>query len=194
MNATPNRCPWSLGSPAYIAYHDDEWGRPCHDERTLFAFLNLEGAQAGLSWSTILKKREGYRRAFADWDPVRIAAFDEADFARLLADPGIVRNRLKVAATIANAQALLRLHDSGDTLDGFAWRFVDGQPQVNHWRSLSEVPAETSTSKAMSKALQKLGFRFVGGTIMYAWMQAMGLVNDHLVDCHCHPEAANRER
>lgn len=188
MSSAPFRCPWCLGSPAYLAYHDEEWGRPCHDETTLFEFLNLEGAQAGLSWSTILAKRASYRQAFDGWDAERIAAYGEADVARLLANPGIVRNRLKVNATLGNAQAYLRLRAAGQTLDSWLWAWVDGQPRQGNWTHLAQVPARTELSDDISKSLKKQGFKFVGSTIIYAWLQAMGVVNDHLLDCFRHPE------
>jgi DNA-3-methyladenine glycosylase I len=181
-------CPWCGDDPLYVAYHDREWGVPCYDERRLFEFLILEGAQAGLSWLTILRKRENYRRAFDNFDPQKIARYDDTDVDRLLGDAGIVRNRLKIAATIANARALLQLHESGDTLDALLWRFVDGQPRINRFRSMVEVPAETPASRAMSKELSRRGFKFVGPTICYATMQSLGLVNDHLVSCPRHAE------
>jgi DNA-3-methyladenine glycosylase I len=175
------RCEWvPLADPAYVAYHDEEWGVPSHDDRHLFEMLVLEGAQAGLSWSTILRKREGYRRAFADFDIERVARFDESDVERLLADPGIVRNRLKVDSAIANARAALALDLP---LNEYLWSFVGGRPKVNARRTLREIPAETDESRAMSKDLKKRGFRFVGPTVCYAFMQATGLVNDHTVDC-----------
>jgi DNA-3-methyladenine glycosylase I len=161
------------------AYHDDEWGVPTHDDRVLFELLTLEGAQAGLSWSTILNKREGYRRAFAGFDPAAVAAFGERDVARLLADPGIVRNRLKVESTIANARAILEL----GSFDRYVWGFVDGQPIVGNWSSSAEVPAETELSRALSRDLKRNGFRFVGPTVCYSFMQAAGLVDDHTVGC-----------
>jgi len=175
------------GDPLYAAYHDDEWGVPLHGERELFELLTLEGAQAGLSWSTILKKREGYRSAFQGFEPERVARYTERDVERLLADPGIVRNRLKVESTIANAKAVLEL-DGG--FDELLWSFVGGEPKVNAWRSLGELPAETDESKAMSKELKRRGFRFVGPTICYAFMQAAGLVNDHTVDCFRYREVS----
>lgn len=181
------RCPWCGSDPLYVAYHDQEWGVPCHDERRLFEFLILEGAQAGLSWLTILRKRENYRRAFDEFDPQKIARYGDADVARLLGDAGIVRNRLKVAAAIANARALLQLYEAGGTLDALLWSFTDGQPLINQFRSLAEVPAETPASRAMSKELARRGFKFVGPTICYATMQSLGLVNDHLVTCPQHP-------
>jgi DNA-3-methyladenine glycosylase I len=165
--------------PDYVAYHDDEWGVPSHDERHLFEMLTLEGAQAGLSWSTILRKREGYRKAFADFDAAKVARFSDTKVERLLADPGIVRNRLKVESTVNNARRVLEL----ESLSNYIWSFVDGEPKVNRFRKLSELPAETAESKAMSKDLKKRGFRFVGPTVCYAFMQACGLVNDHTVDC-----------
>lgn len=188
------RCPWCGSDPLYVAYHDDEWGVPCHDERRLFEFLILEGAQAGLSWLTILKKRENYRRAFDGFDPQKIARYGDADVARLLGDAGIVRNRLKVAAAIANARALLRLYEAGGTLDALLWSFTDGQPLINRFRSMAEVPAETPASRAMSKELARRGFKFVGPTICYATMQSLGLVNDHLVTCPQHPDRQSGTR
>lgn len=182
------RCPWCGSDPLYVAYHDQEWGVPCHDERRLFEFLILEGAQAGLSWLTILRKRENYRRAFDEFDPQKIARYDDADVARLLGDAGIVRNRLKVAAAIANARALLQLYEAGGTLDALLWSFTDGQPLINQFRSMAEVPAETPASRAMSKELARRGFKFVGPTICYATMQSLGLVNDHLLTCSRHAD------
>ena len=182
------RCAWCSPDPLYRAYHDKEWGVPLHDERTLFELLTLEGAQAGLSWFTILKKREGYRRAFHEFDAERIARYTEADVARLMADAGIVRNRLKIEATISNARATLALREAGDGLDGYFWNFVDGRPIVNAPADLSQVPASTPLSDAISKDLKKRGFRFVGSTIVYAHMQAMGLVNDHTTDCFRYAE------
>jgi DNA-3-methyladenine glycosylase I len=184
------RCTWCGTDPLYCAYHDEEWGVPLHDERALFELLILEGAQAGLSWFTILKKREGYRRAFDDFDAERIARYGAADVARLMADAGIVRNRLKIEATIANARAALALRESGDGLDGYFWQFVDGRPIANAWTDISQVPASTPLSDTISKDLKKRGFKFVGSTIVYAHMQAMGLVNDHTTDCFRHREVA----
>jgi len=178
------RCPWATTGPA-IAYHDEEWGVPVHDDRRLFEFLVLEGAQAGLSWITILKKRENYRKAFHGFRADKIARYGAGDVKRLLADSGIVRNRLKIAATIENAKALLRLqHET--TLDAYLWSFVGGQPKQNRWRSLSQVPARTVESDAMSRDLLRCGFKFVGSTICYALMQATGMVNDHLLTCPRH--------
>jgi DNA-3-methyladenine glycosylase I len=178
------RCAWvPEGDPLYLAYHDEEWGVPSHDDRYLFEMLVLEGAQAGLSWSTILRKREGYREAFAGFEPEAVARFGERDVERLLGDSGIVRNRLKVESAIANALATLAVRDELGSLDAFLWSFVGGEPRVNRWRSLGEIPAETDESRTMSKELKRRGFRFVGPTICYAFMQAAGLVNDHVVDC-----------
>ena len=182
------RCAWCGADPLYRAYHDQEWGVPSRDETHLFEMLTLEGAQAGLSWLTVLRKREGYRSAFAGFDPERIARFDEADVARLLADPGIIRNRLKVESTLTNARALLALRERGQTLSGLLWGFVDGSPRQNAWSSLSQVPSSTPESDRMSRELKRLGFKFVGTTICYALMQAVGLVNDHTLDCFRHRE------
>ena len=179
-----HRCAWANpANPRYLAYHDHEWGQPCHDERQLFEMLNLEGAQAGLSWETILNKRDNYRAAFDQWDAVRIAQYDAAKVAALLADAGIVRNRLKVAAAITNAQAYLRLRDELGGLDPYLWAHVDGQPIVNAWTSRAQVPAKTALSDRLSKDLAKRGFKFVGSTIVYAYLQAIGMVNDHSADC-----------
>ena len=171
-----------------VRYHDDEWGVPQHDDTRLFELLTLEGAQAGLSWETILKRREGYRRAFEGFDIARIAAYGPADAERLLADAGIIRNRAKVAATIGNAQAALDVQREHGSLNAYLWGFVDGKPVVNHFDSMSDLPAKTEASEAMSKALQKRGFRFVGPTIMYAFMQASGMVNDHTRECYRYQE------
>jgi DNA-3-methyladenine glycosylase I len=187
-NEMKTRCPWCGSDPLYIYYHDHEWGVPLHDERRLFEMLTLEGAQAGLSWLTILRKREGYRRAFAGFDPQVVAGFGDADVARLLADPGIVRNRLKIASTISNARAVLEVQARYGSLDAFLWSFVDGVPMRNSWRSMAEIPASTPLSDSMSKELKRRGFRFVGSTICYAHMQATGMVNDHLVGCFRHKE------
>lgn len=181
-----DRCPWCGSDPLYTAYHDTEWGVPCHDERTLFEFLILEGAQAGLSWLTILRKRENYRRAFDDFHPEKIARYGEHDVARLLGNAGIVRNRLKIAASISNARATLALYERGLTLDQLLWKFVDGRPCINHWRTMQEVPAVTPQAEALSKELKRCGYRFIGPTIIYAHMQATGMVNDHLVSCPRH--------
>jgi DNA-3-methyladenine glycosylase I len=185
------RCAWVPdGDPLYLAYHDDEWGVPLRGERQLFELLTLEGAQAGLSWSTILRKREGYRAAFEGFDPERVASFTEDDVDRLLADPGIVRNRLKVESTVANARAVVGL---GGGFSELLWSFVGGSPRVNSWRTLAELPAETAESKAMSKELKKRGFRFVGPTVCYAFMQAAGFVNDHTVDCFRYREVSEKD-
>ena len=181
------RCSWPQ-TDLDIAYHDTEWGVPVHDDRVLFEFLLLEGAQAGLSWSTILRKRENYRRAFADFDPARVARFGAAKIARLLEDPGIVRNRLKVESAVSNARAFLAVQEELGSFDAYVWRFVDGQPLQNARRSPRQVPASTRESDALSKDLKRRGFRFVGSTICYAFMQAVGLVNDHLVSCFRHEQ------
>ena len=179
-----NRCEWAEGSDALmLAYHDEEWGAPSKNDRHLFEMLTLEGAQAGLSWQTILNKREGYRRAFAGFDPARVARFDARKVERLLQDPGIVRNRAKIESTVGNAKAVLRVQRELGSLAGYLWSFVGGEPIRNRWRRLSELPAETADSKAMSRDLKSRGFRFVGPTICYAFMQAVGMVNDHTVDC-----------
>ncbi len=171
-----------------IAYHDEEWGVPVHDDLRHFEFLVLEAAQAGLSWRTILHKREGYRRAFAGFDPARVAAFSEADVESLVLDAGIVRNRRKIASAVQNARAFLAVQDELGTFDALVWRFVDGRPRRNHWRSLGELPASTAESEALSRELRRRGFSFVGPTVVYAHMQACGLVNDHLVSCFRHGE------
>jgi DNA-3-methyladenine glycosylase I len=176
------RCGWAR-EEQMIAYHDTEWGVPLHDDRAFFEFLVLEGAQAGLSWSTILRKRDNYRKAFDRFDARKIARYDEQKVAALLADAGIVRNRLKVASTISNAQAFLTVQKEFGSFDSYIWSFVDGRPLRNRWRSMEEVPAKTAQSDAMSKDLAKRGFRFVGSTICYAFMQATGMVNDHLAGC-----------
>ena len=179
---TVTRCSWANpANPRYLAYHDTEWGVPCHDERTLFEMLNLEGAQAGLSWETILNKRETYRTAFDQWDAEKIAAYGPEKVAQLLLDPGIVRNRLKVAAAVTNAQAYLRLRAEGLTLERFLWAYVDGKPIVNHFQP-GQFPAKTELSDRLSKDLAKRGFKFVGSTIIYAYMQGIGMVNDHAPD------------
>jgi DNA-3-methyladenine glycosylase I len=169
-----------------MAYHDFEWGVPLHDEQRLFEMLTLEGAQAGLSWLTILRKREGYRKAFAGFDPQLVAEFGDAETSRLLADSGIVRNRLKIASTISNARAVLEVQARYGSLDEFLWSFVDGQPIRNSWKSMAEIPARTPLSDAISKELKRHGFRFIGSTICYAFMQATGMVNDHLTGCFCY--------
>jgi DNA-3-methyladenine glycosylase I len=182
------RCQWAGTDPLYVAYHDLEWGVPIHDDRTLFEFLVLEGAQAGLSWSTILKKRDAYRAAFDGFDPAIVAAYDDAKVAELLANPGIVRNRAKIASAIRNARAFLLIQQEFGSFAAYIWQFVGGRARQNSWRSLSEIPASTPESEAMSKDLRKLGFNFVGPTICYAHMQATGMVNDHTIDCFRHAE------
>lgn len=185
---TRTRCGWATSDPLYVLYHDAEWGVPLHDDRRLFEFLVLEGAQAGLSWLTILKKRDNYRRAFANFDARKVAAFGKRDVERLLRDPGIVRNRLKVRAAIANARAFLSTKEEHGSFDRFLWSFVGGEPIQNRWRTLRDVPAETAESQALSRALKQRGFRFVGPTICYAFMQAVGMVNDHVTTCFRHAE------
>lgn len=182
------RCAWSGNDPLYQAYHDTEWGIPVHDDRHLFEMLNLEGAQAGLSWITILRKRENYRAAFDHFDAALIARYDEAKIAELLANPGIVRNKLKIAGVVKNAQAFLQVQKEFGSFDAYIWRFVNGQPLINQRATLRDVPAQTIEAEAMSKDLKKRGFTFVGPTICYAFMQAVGMVNDHTVDCFCHPD------
>ncbi len=177
------RCGWSGTDPLYRKYHDEEWGVPAHDDRRLFEMLILEGAQAGLSWLTILRKRENYRRAFHRFDVARIAAYAEADIGRLLADAGIVRNRLKIAAAVKNARKVLDIREEFGSFDAFVWRYVDFVPRQNAWRSLSELPSRTEESDRMSRDLKKRGLSFVGSTICYSFMQAVGMVNDHVVDC-----------
>jgi DNA-3-methyladenine glycosylase I len=177
------RCEWAGTDPLYMAYHDEEWGVPVHDDRLLFEFLVLEGAQAGLSWITILRKRENYRRAFEGFDPQVVAGYDEGKVEALLGDAGIIRNRLKVRSAVQNAQAFLRVQEEFGSFDAYIWQFVGGSPVKNAWRKMSEIPAQTEESRAMSKDLVRRGFRFVGPTICYAHMQATGMVNDHTVDC-----------
>jgi DNA-3-methyladenine glycosylase I len=179
------RCDWAAGldDPEYLAYHDEEWGVPVHDDRRLFEMLTLEGAQAGLSWSTILHKRQGYREAFAGFDPAKVARFDGRKVDRLLRDPSIVRNRLKVESTVANAKATLAIQREHGSLDAYLWALVGGAPTLNHWRTMSEIPAETPVSKAMSTNLKRRGFRFVGPTVCYAFMQAVGIADDHSPTC-----------
>lgn len=183
MSQEKIRCGWCLKFDQYIKYHDEEWGVPVHDDRTHFEFLILEGAQAGLSWSTILKKREGYRKAFADFDVNKVARFTTARTEKILLDPGIIRNRLKVNAAVNNAKRFIEVQKEFGSFDSYIWQFVNGKTITNKWRSLKEVPATTKESDALSKDLIKRGFKFVGSTVIYAHMQACGLVNDHLVDC-----------
>ena len=182
------RCEWCGTDPLYISYHDDEWGVPVHDDRLLFEFLVLEGAQAGLSWLTILKKRDNYRKAFHGFDLERVARYGKADVKRLLSDAGIVRNRLKIASAIKNAQSVLAIREEYESLDAYLWRYVDGSPRQNAWESMRAIPVTTGASDAMSKDLKKRGCSFVGSTICYAFMQAVGMVNDHTIDCFRHKE------
>jgi DNA-3-methyladenine glycosylase I len=189
-----NRCEWGDSDPLYVKYHDREWGTPLHDERGLFEFLVLEGAQAGLSWLTILRKRDNYRKAFDRFDPQKVARYSAADVRRLLADPGIVRNRLKIESAIRNARGVLAVADEFGSFDSFIWRSVDHRPRQNAWRSLAEIPASTALSDRMSKELKKRGFSFVGSTICYAFMQAVGMVNDHVVGCFRHEELKKMAR
>jgi DNA-3-methyladenine glycosylase I len=192
--ADKRRCPWCLGSELYRRYHDEEWGVPVHDDRTLFEFLVLEGAQAGLSWSTILAKRANYRRAFARFDPAKVARFGARDVRRLMRDAGIVRNRLKIVSAIANARAFLAARREFVSFDAYLWRFVNGTPLQSRRRSMKEVPGRTDLSDAISRDLKRRGFRFVGSTIIYAYMQAVGMVNDHLTNCFRRVQVANLPR
>ena len=183
------RCQWVENSfPEYIKYHDEEWGIPVHDDRTHFEFLILEGAQAGLSWSTILKRREGYLKAFANFEVEKVARYDQNNINQLLQDPGIIRNKLKVNATVTNAQSFIKVQQEIGSFDEYIWSFVSGKPIVNHLTSMGEIPATTSESDLLSKDLKKRGFKFVGSTIIYAYMQAVGLVNDHTIDCFRYKE------
>lgn len=186
QKTTLKRCDWCVGDPLYVTYHDEEWGTPNHDDQSLFEFLILEGAQAGLSWITILKKREGYRAAFDGFDPEKIARYRPARVEKLLGNAAIVRNRLKIESTISNARAFLDVREREGSFDNYIWKFVDHEPIQNRFRSLKKVPASTPVSDRMSKTMKKDGFRFVGSTICYAYMQATGMVNDHLVSCHRH--------
>jgi DNA-3-methyladenine glycosylase I len=192
--AERKRCAWAGTDPLYVAYHDTEWGVPLHDDRALFEFLVLEGAQAGLSWSTILRKRDAYRRAFDRFDPEKVARYNKRRITALLADAGIVRNRAKIESAIKNAKAFLEVQAEFGSFDAYQSRFVDGRPLQNHWRATREIPAQTVQSDAMSKDLKSRGFSFVGSTIIYAHMQAVGMVNDHLVDCFRHREVARLRR
>lgn len=185
------RCGWCGSDPLYRAYHDDEWGVPVHEDQRLFEFLVLEGAQAGLSWLTILKKRENYRKAFHSFDCERIARYSQGDVDRLIQDPGIIRNRLKIESAIRNAQGILDIQAEYGSFAAFSWRYVEGRPIQNGWRCLAEVPAQTKQSDQLSKDLKKRGFNFVGSTICYAFMQAVGMVNDHTTDCFRHGEIAS---
>ena len=184
MTSDKTRCPWCLGDADYTRYHDREWGVPLKNSRKLFEFLILDGAQAGLSWLTILKRREGYRQAFDLFDPEKIARYGEKDVARLLKDERIIRNRLKIRSSIGNARAYCEMEEAGENFSKWLWNRVDGKPIVNHWKTLAEIPASTELSQGISRELKKKGFTFVGPTIIYAFIQAAGLVNDHLVDCY----------
>jgi DNA-3-methyladenine glycosylase I len=186
------RCAWCGDHPEYVAYHDTEWGVPVRDDRLLFEFLILEGAQAGLSWLTILRRREGYRRAYADFDPQVVARYGDDDRARLLADAGIIRNRAKVDASIGNARAFLEVQDAFGSFSSYIWAFVDGKPIQNAWRSMADLPASTPLSETISRDLKSRGFKFVGPTIVYAHMQATGMVNDHVVSCFRHAELGGK--
>ncbi|OZU88973.1 DNA-3-methyladenine glycosylase I [Virgibacillus indicus] len=181
------RCEWVTGDPIYIDYHDNEWGRPTHDDRKLFEMLSLEGAQAGLSWITILKRRNNYRKAFDGFDPGIIYKYDEEKFEELIQNEGIIRNRLKIRSVITNAEAFLQVKEKYGSFDSYIWQFVDGKPIVNDWKTHAEVPAATKESEQMSKDLKRRGFKFVGPTICYAFMQATGMVNDHIRNCYLHP-------
>lgn len=181
-----DRCAWAGSDPLYVAYHDEEWGVPVHDDRTLFEFIVLEGAQAGLSWITILKRREGYRRAFAEFDVHRVASFGDADVERLLSDPGIIRNRAKVNSAIQNARSFIKVQEAFGSFDNYIWRFVDGKPIDNKLLTMADIPAKTDLSDAISKDMKQRGFSFLGSTIVYAHMQATGMVNDHVVTCFRH--------
>ncbi len=182
------RCSWVTEDPLYIAYHDEEWGKPVYDEQLLFEFLILEGMQAGLSWITILKKRENFRQAFDHFDAEKVARYKQAKINKLLQNAGIIRNQLKINAVVTNAQAYLEILDAGDNFADYLWQFVDGKPVKNHWKSSKHVPVSTDQSDAMSKDLKKRGFKFVGSTICYAFMQAVGMVNDHTQDCYLYSE------
>ncbi|HLY39393.1 MAG TPA: DNA-3-methyladenine glycosylase I [Candidatus Binatia bacterium] len=184
------RCGWCGTDPLYVHYHDAEWGVPVHDDRTLFEFLVLEGAQAGLSWITILRKRDAYREAFAGFEPARVARFDRRKIAQLIRNPGIVRNRMKIESAVGNARAVVRVQEEFGSFGAYQWRFVDGRPRQNRRRRLHDIPASTDQSDAFSKDLRQRGFRFVGSTIVYAHMQAVGMVNDHVVGCFRHREVA----
>lgn len=192
--AERQRCPWSLGSQAYVAYHDDEWGVPQHDDHVLFEFLILEGAQAGLSWATILAKRANYRRAFAGFDAAKVARFSDAELEQLMLDPGIVRNRLKIASARSNARAFVAVQSEFGSFDAYLWQWAEGEPIVNRPRTLGDVAAKTLLSDDISKDLLQRGFKFVGSTIVYAYLQAVGVVNDHLITCFRHPDHARGRR
>ncbi len=191
-SSCPQRCAWAGSDPLYVDYHDREWGVPVHDDRLLFEFLVLEGSQAGLSWITILRKREGYRKVFADFDPECVAGFTSADVDRLLSDPGIVRNRLKVESAVTNARAFLEVQREFGSFDAYVWRFTDGETIQNRWLTIDEIPAKTTEAERLSIDLKRRGFRFVGTTIIYAHMQATGMVNDHTVECFRWAELGGR--
>jgi DNA-3-methyladenine glycosylase I len=193
MDESPKRCPWPVDE-LYRAYHDTEWGVPLHEDRGLFEYLILEGAQAGLSWHIVLKKRENYRAAFDGFDAQKVARYTDAKIKKLLVNPGIIRNRLKIAAAVQNARAFLAVQEEFGSFDSYIWRFVDGRPMIHFRRSMKEVPARTKESDAMSKDLKQRGFKFVGSTICYAHMQATGMVNDHLVSCFRHGELRDQEK
>ena len=188
------RCPWCLGSDLYIRYHDEEWGNPVHDDGVHFEFLILEGAQAGLSWSTILNKREGYRKNFAAFDPMKVASFTQKRIEKILLDPSIIRNRQKVMAAVNNARHFIEVQKEFGTFDAYIWSFVEGKPIINRWTKPKQVPPTSKVSDALSKDLINRGFKFVGSTIMYAHLQACGLVNDHLLDCWKHPQQARQKK
>lgn len=190
MEMTVSRCEWCLGSDLMIAYHDEEWGVPLHDDRKLFEFMVLDAFQAGLSWSTILNKRENFRKAFDDFDPLTVARYSKRKIERLLADSSIVRNRMKILATVNNAAAFLEIQRELGSFDEFIWRFVSGKPKQNRWKTMRQIPAKTKESDAMSKELKNRGFKFVGSTICYAFMQAAGMVNDHVVGCFRYSEVS----
>lgn len=188
MNASKQRCPWVGSNPLFLSYHDEDWGAPVHDDHQLFEAIVLEGAQAGLSWMTILKRRKNYRNAFDNFDPNKVAVYDEKDIERLLKDNGIIRNRLKIKSAINNARMTLKIQQEYGSLDKFMWQFVGGKPIINKWKSAKEVPVTTPASDSMSKALKKAGFTFIGSTTCYALMQSVGMVNDHTVDCYRYDE------
>lgn len=183
-----NRCTWAGEDPLMIEYHDKEWGRPVHDDTLLFEFLVLEGAQAGLSWITVLKKRDNYRKAFGNFDPAKVASYDDEKIEELMNNPGIIRNRRKITSAITNAKAVLEIQKEFGSFDSYIWQFVDGKPIENEWKSMEDLPSFTAESEKMSKDLKKRGFKFVGPTICYAFMQAVGMVNDHVMDCFRHSE------
>jgi DNA-3-methyladenine glycosylase I len=188
----PTRCEWAGTDPLYIAYHDEEWGQPVHDDQELFEFLILEGAQAGLSWITILRKRDSYRLAFDDFDPVKVAEYDRAKVGQLLINPGIIRNQLKIRSAISNGQAFLKVQQEFGSFDSYIWGFVDHTPIINTWTSMGQIPAQTPLSEQISKDLKKRGFNFVGPTICYAFMQAVGMVNDHVTSCYRYTELGGK--